>query len=162
MLFRSVFVAGLLHDIGKVILDEYLAKEFFEALRHAHRHNLSLHQAEHKILGVTHADVGGWLAAHWNLPSHIAESIAYHHSPAYAGKHRELVAIIHLADVLTRIRKFGNSGNNGKPLIARSAWQILQTKKPSLSQTEIRSYLLEFDREIKKGITLIEILESKM
>ena len=52
------------------------------------------------MLGVTHADVGCWLAERWNLPGHLVEAIRFHHSPASAEVNKDLVSLIHCADVI--------------------------------------------------------------
>jgi HD-like signal output (HDOD) protein len=51
------------------------------------------------VLGVTHAEVGGWLAERWNLPNHLVEAISMHHTPTRAEHNKDLVALIHCADV---------------------------------------------------------------
>ncbi|MDA0749049.1 MAG: HDOD domain-containing protein [bacterium] len=77
----EAFVAGVLHDIGKLILIEYFAEEFSQALELAEAEEMSIAEAEEQVLGVTHADVGGWLAEKWNLPPALVQALAFHHHP---------------------------------------------------------------------------------
>jgi HD-like signal output (HDOD) protein len=61
--------------------------------------DLSFQESEESVLGVTHTEIGGWLAERWNLPDHLVEAIKLHHSPTSAQRNKDLVAIIHAADV---------------------------------------------------------------
>ncbi len=95
----EVFVGGLLHDMGLSVLHRDFRNEFKRIVEIARDTDLSFLEAEETVLGVTHADIGGWLAERWNLPDHLAEAIKYHHAPAQAARSPELVALIHCADV---------------------------------------------------------------
>lgn len=97
----EVFVGGLLHDMGISVLHRYFSSEFKRIVEVARDTELTFLEAEESILGVTHAQVGGWLAERWNLPDHLIEAIHRHHSPAEATQNPTLVSIIHCADVLT-------------------------------------------------------------
>jgi len=91
---------GLLHDIGKVILDQYIADSaplFFRQLSLEHGDSQS---AEKEILGITHNEAGGLLAEKWNLPEGISHVIRYHHAPQKKKEHKDLVYIVYLADLL--------------------------------------------------------------
>lgn len=109
----EAFVAGVLHDIGKLILIEYFYEEFSEALEKADAEGLSIVDAEEQVLGVSHADVGAWLAEKWNLPAHLVHAIAYHHRPFEpdAEKPEDLVILTHMGDALIRHLRVGNSGD---------------------------------------------------
>ena len=78
----AAFTAGLLHDIGKLILSEALTPELQRAIRELIRHdNLSRAEAEQRVLGLDHAAVGAWLLESWHLPEAIVEGVANHHQP---------------------------------------------------------------------------------
>ena len=96
----EVFVAGLLHDMGVSVLHRYFANEFKRIVEVVRDSELTFLEAEESILGVTHAQVGGWLAERWNLPDHLIEAISCHHAPSQATSNPKLVAIVHCADVL--------------------------------------------------------------
>ncbi len=96
----TAYTAGLLHDIGKVILDQYIADSaplFFRELSLEHGDSQS---AEKEILGITHNEAGGLLAEKWNLPEGISHVIRYHHDPQKKKEHKDLVYIVYLADLL--------------------------------------------------------------
>ncbi len=75
----SVYIAGLLHDIGKLLLVQYFNDYFVKCLRLAVKEDLSLAESEVEIIGVDHGHIGSWLTKRWNLPDEINEAIAQHH-----------------------------------------------------------------------------------
>jgi HD-like signal output (HDOD) protein/CheY-like chemotaxis protein len=98
---EDAFVAGLLHDIGKLVLAVGLPEHLERAEAEATRTGCSLHHAEQEIWGVTHAEVGGYLLGIWGLPYPIMEAVANHHSPARVDeKSFGLVGATHVANVL--------------------------------------------------------------
>ncbi len=102
----EVFVGGLLHDMGISVLHLYFRQEFRRIVAVAGESDLTFLEAEESVLGVTHAEIGGWLAECWNLPDHLVEAIAQHHHPLKARRNLELVSLIHCADVFaSRLRK---------------------------------------------------------
>jgi putative nucleotidyltransferase with HDIG domain len=104
----EVFVGGLLHDMGISILHRYFKNEYKRIVEILRETDLTALEAEESIFGVTHADIGGWLAERWNLPAHLVEAITNHHAPTRAAKNKDLVALIHCADVFA-LRMSGNS-----------------------------------------------------
>jgi putative nucleotidyltransferase with HDIG domain len=102
----EVFVGGLLHDIGISVLHQHFHKEYLQILALASGSEKSFLEAEQEVLGVTHAEMGGWLAERWNFPNHLVEAISMHHTPLQAEHNPELVSLIHCADVLAnRLRE---------------------------------------------------------
>jgi HD-like signal output (HDOD) protein len=96
----EVFVGGLLHDLGISVLNRYFRSEYRRVHEILHETDLTALEAEESVLGVTHADIGGWLAERWNLPDHLVEAIRLHHPPLKVGHNKNLVALIHCADVI--------------------------------------------------------------
>lgn len=96
----EVFVGGLLHDMGISVLHQHFSGEYSQIAEIAEETEFSFVDAEQHVLGVTHAEVGGWLAERWNFPKHLVEAISMHHKPLEAQENPELVSIIHCADVL--------------------------------------------------------------
>jgi HD-like signal output (HDOD) protein/CheY-like chemotaxis protein len=97
---EEAFTAGLLHDIGKLVLAVNLPKEYTEAMRLAHS-GLELPLAEHLVFGFNHADVGGYLIGLWGLPVPVVEAVALHHSPSRATEHAfSPLTSVHAANVL--------------------------------------------------------------
>lgn len=96
----EVFVGGLLHDMGISALSQHFVPEYERITEIVNSTNLTWLEAEKSVLGVTHAEIGGWLADRWNFPSTLIEAVSMHHEPLQAKENPELVSIIHCADVI--------------------------------------------------------------
>jgi putative nucleotidyltransferase with HDIG domain len=94
------YTAGLLHDIGKVVLDQYVASSYPLFYRQLFEEETNFSEAEKTILGVDHAEVGGDLALRWALPDSLIDTIRHHHKPENAVRNLELTHIVYLADLL--------------------------------------------------------------
>lgn len=77
----ELFTAGLLHDIGKLVLAETMPEAYARVLSRAAEDAVPLHDAETEVLGASHAQVGAYLLSLWNLPPTVVEAVAGHHSP---------------------------------------------------------------------------------
>lgn len=97
---EDLYIAGLLHDIGKIILMERMAPRYLAMLRRSVKENRPELDVEQEEFGFTHADVGSVLAIKWFLPEDLAIAIRYHHAPSRDPFHRSLSSLIHLADQL--------------------------------------------------------------
>lgn len=94
------FTAGLLHDLGKMILNSFVAEDFSAILCLVEKYGFSFAEAEQKILGCTHAQLGAEIAEIWTLPAEFIDAIRYHHDPMDALSNRDLVAVVHIGDVM--------------------------------------------------------------
>lgn len=97
---EDLYICGLLHDIGKIILAENVPDELDRVLEQAALTNRPQYEVEQEVLGFTHADVGSVLAIKWFLPEDLTIAIRYHHQPTDDPFHRALSALIHLSDHL--------------------------------------------------------------
>lgn len=99
----EAFVAGLLHDIGKVVLSEYLAQRSDEltARLDSQTELVSFIELERELLHIDHATLGGMLLERWQLPPRLGRAIRFHHAPADAGDDWKLAAVVHAANALT-------------------------------------------------------------
>lgn len=122
----ALFTAGLLHDIGELIIFNRLPDQAKEALMLVldSQEEISVPEAEGQIIGFDHSAVGGALAKQWNLPTVLQECIAWHHDPASAEKHPREVALIHIANTLAQLAEVDSLELDDAPAIAPHAWEV--------------------------------------
>ena len=129
---EEVFVGGLLHDIGKVVL--YVKwTDVGQQIVAARQTSHFLMETEQALFEVTHADVGGWLATAWHLPTSLREPILHHHTPTAAQDAKLQTAIVHVADVLVKGLACGNPGDDLVPPLSRQAWELVGLDAQSLA-----------------------------
>lgn len=105
------FVAGLLHDIGILVLDQFFPVDFSQVLETIEKDKLTLYKAEKEVFDFTHSDVGRMLAERWNLPDALLYSIAYHHDPLPSRDFFPITATIHAANIGVKILRVGSVGD---------------------------------------------------
>lgn len=97
---EDALIAGLLHDLGKLVLATNLSAQYNEAQQLSHGRNIPLWEAEQTVFGGTHAEVGAYLIGLWGIARSIVEALAFHHNPgSCAAKTSTLVLAVHVADV---------------------------------------------------------------
>jgi putative nucleotidyltransferase with HDIG domain len=110
------FVAGLLHDIGRLILLQNLPGACLELFQRARKENIFLFIAEAQKFGMDHSHIGAKMAFHWNLPETLVDMIKGHHFPEKV-KYSFEASIINLADIIVNALEIGNSGEFFVPVI---------------------------------------------
>lgn len=97
---ESLFTAGILHDIGQLIMLDKAYEEMKETRKIAEEKRISVVEAETEIIGLNHAEVGAALIRHWGLPEVLSESVAEHHSLEHHGNYPEAAHVLYLANQL--------------------------------------------------------------
>ena len=133
---EEAFVAGLLHDIGKILMVEYDPETYRILLQQAHDGIAPLYVLEHETFGIDHAEVGEALCRHWNIPDVLATVVAAHHG---AGTGRDastlhLVEIVNVADTLAKICEIGDGGNPHVPATWLSTSKTFADKSDRVRQ----------------------------
>jgi putative nucleotidyltransferase with HDIG domain len=153
---ESTFCAGILHDIGRLIFDQFTPKEYALACALAKKENISLVEAERKALGITHAEVGRILADKWALPPDLENAIVWHHEPQHAETGKELTAIIHLADVLSHTVDVGLWEGEKTP----PEWENARTFL-DVSDVDWAFFVNEAKASIEKSDDFFSIMQKK-
>lgn len=150
---EEAFTAGLIHDVGKIVLDQFVHEEFKVVITAVRANNMLLYEAESQILGLNHANVGYILSQKWNLPKKLQDPLAYHHAPGLSKYNPQLTGIIHLADILCRALKIGNGGDNKIPTLDKAAVADFKLNAADIEQLKTVS-----EKEIEKAEVFLEMM----
>lgn len=138
-------VAGLLHDLGKVVTAAQLPDLHRQITDNVAAKQLTYFQSEKDILGFGHDRINAWLSKHWGLPPNIREAMTRHHSPQLAEFYKPMSCVVHIADFLVRLFEFGNSGDDQTAYLRPEALIELNFKMTDLDSVmdEMADQLLE-------------------
>jgi HD-like signal output (HDOD) protein len=142
-LTEQMFTAGLLHDIGRLILFIHFPSEILDILRRARRESGVLVAVEQQQLGCDHTAIGRYLLNHWRLPLMLENTVAFHHTPADAPDPVP-AAIVHVADILVNALGVGTSGEHLVPPLDARAWEALELPAGTL-EVAVRQALNHLD-----------------
>lgn len=137
------FVAGLLHDMGRLVLFSRApqqAKEVFEVYRNE---RVLLHEAEKRVLGFDHQEVAAAVMQQWKFPANLVQAVACHHQPEAADTARQEASVVHLADHLVNALQLGSSGERNVPPLSMRAWETL-----NLPTTVLPSIVARMDAQL--------------
>lgn len=135
---EKAYIAGLLRDIGKTILNYYVQDEYCEIVKIVEEERVPFLEAEKLVLGFDHAEIGGKVAQKWNFPKDLVEAIEYHHTPEKALENPDLVSIVHVADAITMMMGVGLGADGMKYNLSQFAIENLK-----LNETEIQYIISE-------------------
>ena len=152
------FVGGLLHDIGKIILDEYFHDQFMEAHAISVKQDVPMHEAEMEVLGTTHMEIGNFLANRWNLPPYIADITLNHHHPEKA-QFRDINALVGLSNLMAKAKEFScGSDRMSFVLKDQEAWHVLKKMGYRVDMLDIERFTFEIENigeEVRAYISTI-------
>lgn len=109
---ENYFIAGLLHDIGKIPLNNRVPEDYLQAIQEADRSRITLVEAEKMVMDFTHEESGLLIIQSWKLGDELSDVTAFHHTPEnYDGPYRDLVYTVAIANYYVKIQEFGFSGD---------------------------------------------------
>lgn len=155
---EKAYLAGLLHDLGLLVntlacTDEY--RKCFVAAREEH---VSLEAAETRLLGFTHCQSGKILAEHWKFSTDVVAVIEFHHHVAETTSDPALVFLVHLSDLLCRLRDLGYGYYEamGVDLASDEAWLHLLKHCPQLEALDLARLTLDIDGAMDEIVALVD------
>ena len=154
---EKAYMAGLLHDLGFMVNCLVFSKEFATTVERACQEEIPLDEAEHATMGFTHCETGRALAEKWKLADDIIEVIAHHHAVEQSQKAQPLVALVHLSDLLCRMRGlgYGYYERHKVDLIADPAWAILLKEHRELEGVDLVRFTFELDEAVEEIHALV-------
>jgi putative nucleotidyltransferase with HDIG domain len=154
---EKAYMAGLLHDIGLMVNCLAFPKEFATAMERARQEEIPLGEAEQATMGFTHCETGQALAEKWKLADDIIEVIACHHAIEHSQKAQPLVALVHLGDLLCRMRGlgYGYYERHVVDLMADPAWAILLKEHRDLEGVDLVRFTFELDEAVEEIHALV-------
>lgn len=152
---EEIMVAGLLHDLGKVVLAFLAPTEYTLARQTALDRRLHIATAEREVFGVDHAHVASWIARHWRLPMRLSDPLVHHHAPARTVNFKDATAVVHLANILARGMGYGYPGDMTMPALDHEAFHAV-----GLSFVQLDRILEEAEGEYQAGVDILTKRES--
>jgi HD-like signal output (HDOD) protein len=155
---EKAYLAGLLHDLGILVNSLLCTEDFRKCVERAAAARGPLHVYEAEILGFTHCDSGQLLAEHWHLPADLAQVVQCHHDLERLGAPSALVCLVHLSDLLCRVRYLGYGYDEvlGVELGADLAWQTLVKTHPSLSEMDVARFTMDIDGAMDQIVEIVD------
>ena len=127
----AAFTAGLLHDVGRLVVDSHYPQEAAQAIAWAEQNDMPHCEAERTLLGIDHTELGEWVCRHWRFSSDVVEAIAGHHKPPPAGA-VSLIDVVHAADAITHALDIAGAQNEAVPGVNPMAWARLYLAEEDL------------------------------
>ena len=144
------FAAGLLHDIGKLAVEQLYPQQFRKMLALVEHESMFYRKAERMVFGDTHPGIGAYLLERWNLPEEIVDAVKNHHAPMEYSADATMTAVVHFADIITHMMHIGESGEHAVPKLEPAAEQKL-----GITLADLESLVPEIDRELKESRVMI-------
>jgi len=150
---EDIQLVGLLHDIGKIIFEQYFHPEFNKILAWCKANQFPLFVVEEKVFRISHSELGSWLAKRWNLQDYFLTVIQNHHHPEQAmPEFRKLCELILAADHVVNKAGIGESGNGLPPTVDDTLWASV-----GLEASRLDEYLAMAQEESKKAEILLSL-----
>jgi putative nucleotidyltransferase with HDIG domain len=149
-----LYTAALLHDVGKVILGEYVHESFAQIMELVCREECSFLEAEERLFGINHASIGGKIAERWNFPQEISMAIAFHHRPDLTEDNESISPwLLYLADQICSMMGVGG-GQDG--LAYRAVSDV--AKRFHLRDRDIEACMVQLFEDMRKAKELMAIV----
>ncbi len=159
----NVYILGLLHDIGKLVLYRIEPELYIESLENASRKQCSIYLAEQEVFGITHSDIGKWTAEKWRMSEEIINTIGFHHNPDQVqnSEFKICVSLIQVADMVCNFynMNFGTEYIPSNPP-EEAGWKILQDVFKDMKGIEFEEFIKGIENELKTIREMVNLLQT--
>jgi putative nucleotidyltransferase with HDIG domain len=143
---EEYFIAGLIHDIGKILINNFFPDEMKKILEISGQKNIIITDIEKSVLGLSHEEVGIAIGKKWKFENNLLYAVGRHHQPVLTGQSAVFSMVTGIADNFVKILKVGFSGNYRISPIAEEAWKVL-----NLNEENVFEALGDINKEIEKA-----------
>jgi HD-like signal output (HDOD) protein len=152
----TAFVIGLLHGMGKLVLDQYTPSEFQKIIATAKENQLSFAQAEEELLDTSFSELGYWLGNKWKLAVTVQEALRFQGNLAECPERsRVYAAILNFSSYICRLKKYGANGDFNKPSLPRDAWDCLH-----IDRDELPEMIEKINIELENANSFLQVIQS--
>ena len=156
----EIFISGLLHDVGVLILCNEISELYKKALYEARYHGTDLYDAEMDILGFNHADLGGWLLESWKLPPHQIAAVYDHPNPWLSFRRPNLGMLVHFSDHLAKRLGYGLFNDEILPDLHPKVGAYLNLKQTEEGEIDWPYYEDLLEREMERAQEFLKVLRD--
>jgi HD-like signal output (HDOD) protein len=150
---EECFIAGLIHDVGKILMCNYLPDEFEMVIQDRIRKDCLFYESENEVLHITHQELGGIIAERWNLPGALQNAVKNHHYQVQDKEFQTVTGIVHAADILVRAMDIGNGGDNKIPQMSDVVWTNL-----GFDNIQLQTLLEDIVGEVDKATVFMQLV----
>ena len=155
---EKAYLAGLLHDLGILVNTLACTEDFRRCIQAARDGHVALHRSEEEHLGFTHCQSGKIMAEHWHFSADVIEVIEFHHDVVAAPAGGPLVSLVHLSDLLCRLRDLGYGYYEamGVDLAGDTAWATLVEGYPALANMDLARLTMDIDGAMEEIVAIVD------
>lgn len=161
-LLNNIYLAGLIHDVGKIVLDRFSHDEYTDVMRLTYNEKISVLDAEQHVMGASHDIVGAWLMEKWQLPIIFNKVARYHHNPLDASDECIIaVSIVSFANHLAKLKNFSFGGDmSGFVLRETDAFKILERINPGIRGIDFVDFIETLSQAQEEIVELERVINA--
>ena len=155
---EKAYLAGLLHDLGILVNTLACTEDFRKCIQAARDGHVALHRSEEEHLGFTHCQSGKILAEHWHFSADVIEVVEFHHDVEAASTAGPLASVVHLSDLLCRLRDLGYGYYEamGVDLAGDASWATLVNHYPALAKMDLARLTMDIDGAMEEIVAIVD------